>query len=145
MEDRGWRIAGGHKAGAAIVSGRDDGLGAVGLGGGKHGARDFVGRTEGDSADRGTRSAQEGAERAGGFGGIDHFVEKGDQLFAKGLMQMIGESALELFVFAGGKGGGDGAGIPAVFHRVEAIDPGGQETACVVGGDFEIRNQEHKV
>ena len=62
--------------GAAIVGGGDDGPRAIGVRGGQHGARDFFGRTEGDGADRGTGSAQECAERAGGFGGGDH-IDRG--------------------------------------------------------------------
>ena len=58
---------------------------------------------------------------------------------------MIGEGAAKLFVFARGKGGGDGAGVSGVLHGVEAIDPGGQETARVAGGDFEIRDQKDEM
>ena len=69
----------------------------------------------------------------------------GMSFFAEGLVQAIDEGAAKFFVFARGKCGGDGAGVPAVFHCVQAIDPGGQDTTRVFCGDLEIRNQKHEV
>lgn len=145
MEDRGWRIAGGHKAGAAVVCRSNNCSRAFGSCGGEHGARDLFGRTKCDSADCRTRSAQECSERAGGFGDTDHVVEEWDQLLAKRLVQVVDESAVKFFVIPRGKCGGDGAGVPAVFHGFETIDPGRQDAARLFCGDLEIWNQEHEM
>src|SRR5688500_1216282 len=86
-----FRISNLQKAGAAIVGGGDNGAGARRRGGGEHGARNFLGCAKGNGADRGARAAQEGAQRAGGFGGGDYFIEKWDEFLAEGLMKVIGE------------------------------------------------------
>src|SRR5476649_1347820 len=138
-------IADCQSPGATVVGGGDEGAGTGGTSSGEHGTRNFLRRAKGDGADRRTRSTQKGAERAGGFGSANHIVEEWDEFFAKRLVQMIGESATEFFVFARGECGGDGAGVLAVFHGLQAIDTGWQEPARLLGGNFEIRDQQNEV
>src|SRR5205085_4271607 len=129
-----------ENAGAAIVGRGDQGARAIGFGSGKHGAGNLFRGTKGNGADGGTGAAQKSAERAGGFGGGDHFVEKRDELFAKGLMEAIDKSAAEGLVFTGGKSRGDGAGISGIFDGIEAGDPRRKKMAGLISRDLKIGN-----
>src|SRR5438067_9436376 len=100
MEHGGWGMARKKDARAAVVGGGDDCARAGGIGSGEHGARNSFRRAKGDGANRRTRSAQERAKCAGGFGGGDHVVDEGNELLAEGLVQTIREGAAEFFVFA---------------------------------------------
>src|SRR2546430_2105998 len=107
MEGGGLRMA--ENTGAAVVGGGDDGACPGGIGGGEHGAGDFFRGAKGDGANGRAGAAQECAEGAGGFGGADDLIEKRDQFFPEGLMEMIRESAAQRLIFARGEGRGDSA------------------------------------
>ena len=130
---------------AAVVGGGEDGASSGRVRGGEHGASNFFGRTKRDGADGGTGAAEESAKSAGGFGGGNHVVEKRDQFFPERLMKMVRESAAERWVFARGKGGGDGTGVSRIFHRVQTIDATRQQPPGFRRRDFEIGNEEHKM
>ena len=72
-------------------------------------------------------------------------VEEWDKFLAEGLVQPIDEGAAQFLVFAGGESCCNRARVPAIFHRVQAIDPGRQNTPRMFRGDLEIRNQENEV
>ncbi len=60
-------------------------------------------------------------------------------------MEMIGEGAAQGLIFAGGEGGGDGAGVSGILHGVKAIDAGRKESASFGCGDFEIGDEKDEV
>jgi len=128
-----------------IVGGGDDGSGAGGIGGSEHGAGDFIGGAKGDGANGGAGTAQESAESAGGFGGSDGVVEKWDKFLAERLVEMVAESAAEILIFAGSKGGRDGAGVPGILDSFKTVNPRRQESARLRGRDFEVRNQKDEM
>lgn len=66
-------------------------------------------------------------------------------MFAKGLMQTIRERSLKLSVVARGKGGRDGAGVPATLDRAQAIDAVGEKRARVFRANFEVRDEQDEL
>ena len=60
-------------------------------------------------------------------------------------MQAVAECAAESFVFAGGEGGGDAAGVATTAHGGEPVDPLRQCLAGQRGRDFEGRDEEDEL
>src|SRR5688572_15870648 len=130
---------------AAVVGGGDEGSHARRGGGRKHGAGDFFRGAKADGANGGAGAAQERAKGAGGFSGGDYFIEKRDEFLAERLVKMIGEGAAQRLIFAGGKSGGDGAGVSGILDRLETIDARWKEAACFGRRDFEIGDEKDEM
>jgi hypothetical protein len=145
ISDLGFRIADLEDSSAAVVGFCNNSASAGRIGGFQHGASDFICRAKSDGANGGAGTAQECAEGAGGFGGGDGVVEKRDQFFAEGLVEMIAESTAEILIFARSESGCDGAGVPGILDGFETIDSRRQETARLRRCDFEVRDQKDEM